>query len=202
MLQSVLPFTPDLAKKVSEYCEKHSEVLEIGTFTGFSALAWYEGTKATEAEIVTLDIQSEILKTTSTLFKELGVDDRITLVEGPAATTLPMIDGEFDLIFFDADKENQKLYLNLILEQRLLSPKGVIFVDNVLARGLAVGSGFNPFLEQRWRSFWETAGETMRTVNRDFVEDSRVDTMMLPLFDGVTQIKWKEGFPAERGSSL
>ncbi|KAL8867859.1 MAG: hypothetical protein Q9174_005384 [Haloplaca sp. 1 TL-2023] len=179
MLESVLPFSTDLAKKVSEYCERHSEalpghlhdrwewtkshyngneihtnaeimssllqgqwmiwmaqwiapkrVLEIGTFTGFSALAWYEGTKATGAEIVTLDIRHEMLETTSHLFKELGVNDRIVQVEGPAAETLGTIEGEFDLIFFDADKENQKRYLDLILEQRLLSPKGVIFVDN------------------------------------------------------------------------
>ncbi|KAL8969998.1 MAG: hypothetical protein Q9183_001726 [Haloplaca sp. 2 TL-2023] len=175
------------------------QVLEIGTFTGFSALAWYEGTKATGAEIVTLDIRHELLETTSNLFKELGVDDRIIQVEGPAAETLSTIQGEFDLIFFDADKENQKRYLDLILEQRLLSPKGVIFVDNVLARGLAVGNDFNPYLEPSWRPFWEAAGGTQRKTNQDFLEDPRVDALMLPLFDGVTQMKWKEGFPAKRG---
>ena len=62
-------------------------VLEIGTFTGFSALAWYEGTRATNAEIVTLDVRGEVLNFTRKYFKDLGVDDRITVVEGPAIST-------------------------------------------------------------------------------------------------------------------
>ena len=128
-------------------------VLELGTYTGFSAVAWYEGTRATNAEIVTLDLPSEGLKNTRKYFKELAVDDRITVIEGPAAETsvstplerdlsvsftsktesfprLKTIQGQFDLIFFDADKANQTLYLDLILEQRLLSPKGIILIDN------------------------------------------------------------------------
>lgn len=72
----------------------------------------------------------------------------------------------------------------------------------VFARGLTMGNEFNPSLEERWRPFWETAGEELRTVNREFLEDPRVDTLMLPLFDGVTQMKWKEGFLARRGLSL
>ena len=62
-------------------------VLEIGTFTGFSAIAWYEGTKATQAEIVTLDIRSDILDTAREIFKTLQVDDRVKVVEGPALKT-------------------------------------------------------------------------------------------------------------------
>ena len=62
-------------------------VLELGTFTGFSAMAWYEGTKTTKAEIVTLDIRSEVLESTKKALKEHGVEDRITLVEGPASET-------------------------------------------------------------------------------------------------------------------
>lgn len=60
-------------------------VLEVGTFTGFSALAWYEGTRSTAAEIVTLDIRGEVLNFTRKMFKAVGVDDRITVIEGPAA---------------------------------------------------------------------------------------------------------------------
>ena len=56
-----------------------------------------------------------------------------------------------------------------------------------------MGNEFNPYLEQRRRPFWEMAGEALRKVNKGFLEDPRVDTLMLPLFDGVTQIKWKEG---------
>ncbi|KAL6721254.1 arylformamidase [Lecanora helva] len=62
-----------------------ASVLEVGTFTGFSALAWYEGTRATEAEIVTLDIRGEVLAFTRKMFEEMGVDDRIKIKEGLAS---------------------------------------------------------------------------------------------------------------------
>ena len=62
-------------------------VLEVGTFTGFSALAWYEGTRATSAEIVTLDVRGEVLNFTRKMFKDVGVDDRIKVIEGPAAVS-------------------------------------------------------------------------------------------------------------------
>ena len=63
----------------------------------------------------------------------------------------------------------------------------------VFARGITMGSEFNPYLEPLRKPFWETAGEALRKVNKDFREDPRIDTVMLPLFDGITQIKWKEG---------
>lgn len=66
---------------------KANAVLEVGTFTGFSALAWYEGTRATNAEIITLDVRGEVLNFTRKMFNELGVDDRIRVIEGPAAST-------------------------------------------------------------------------------------------------------------------
>ncbi|KAL2059190.1 hypothetical protein ABVK25_000482 [Lepraria finkii] len=237
MLGSVLPFSPDLADRVSEYCEKHSKelpeslerhwewtirtwmdaemmssklqgqwmiwmsqwmapkrVLEVGTFTGFSALAWYEGTRATNAEIITLDVRGEVLNFTRKMFKELGVDDRIRVIEGPAASTLEHAEGQFDLIFLDADKHNYQLYMNRILERRLLSPHGVVFVDNVFARGLTMGNEFNPYIEKIRRPFWEANGETLRKLNKSFLDDPRIDTLILPLFDGVTQIKWKAGY--------
>ena len=174
-----------------------SRVLEIGTFTGFSALAWYEGTRATNAEIVTLDVRGEVLRFTRDMFHRTGVDDRVRVVEGPAAATLQdatQISGAFDLVFLDADKHNYQVYLDAILDRGLLSPRGVVLVDNVFARGLTMGKEFNPYLEKVRRPFWEANGETLRELNRSFVEDERIDTLLLPLFDGVTQIKWKQAY--------
>lgn len=58
------------------------------------------------------------------------------------------------------------------------------YKSKVFARGLTIGDGFNPFLEERRRPFWEIAGEALRKVNQDFLEDARVDALMPPLFDG------------------
>ncbi|KAL9600823.1 MAG: hypothetical protein Q9219_002961, partial [cf. Caloplaca sp. 3 TL-2023] len=63
----------------------------------------------------------------------------------------------------------------------------------VFARGLTMGNEFNPFLEENRRPFWKMAGEALRKINQDFFDDPRVDTLILPLFDGITQLKWKEG---------
>ena len=62
-------------------------VLELGTFTGFSALAWYEGTRETKAEIITLDIRGEVLNFARKLFRDLKVNDRIQVMEGPASSS-------------------------------------------------------------------------------------------------------------------
>ncbi|OJD18668.1 hypothetical protein AJ78_01364 [Emergomyces pasteurianus Ep9510] len=128
MLNSILPFTPEVAEEVSEYCLKHTNaapqtmnevwdytaksfkdadkmsspiqgswmiflaqdrkpkrILEIGTYSGYSALAWYEGTKATQAEIITLELSPEMIAAARSVFDKYNVNDRITLIEGPAA---------------------------------------------------------------------------------------------------------------------
>lgn len=62
-----------------------------------------------------------------------------------------------------------------------------------------MGNEFNPHVESLRRPFWEASGETLRKVNRSFLEDPRIDTLILPLFDGVTQIKWKAGYLEDEG---
>ena len=57
-----------------------------------------------------------------------------------------------------------------------------------------MGHEFNPYIEDTRRPFWDANGETLRVVNESFLKDPRIDTVILPLFDGVTQIKWKHGF--------
>lgn len=57
-----------------------------------------------------------------------------------------------------------------------------------------MGNEFNPYIEKIRRPFWEANGETLRKLNKSFLDDPRIDTLILPLFDGVTQIKWKAGY--------
>ena len=71
------------------------QVLEIGTFTGFSALAFYKGTRGTNSKIVTMDVRGEVLQFTRKMIGDLGADDRIDFMEGPAAISyaLPLFVG-------------------------------------------------------------------------------------------------------------
>ena len=63
-------------------------------------------------------------------------------------------------------------------------------ISPVFARGLTIGKDFNPYLEESMRPFWEESGDALRAFNKGLMEDSRIDVVLLPLFDGVTQIKW------------
>ena len=63
-----------------------------------------------------------------------------------------------------------------------------------------MGKNFNPYLDRVMRPFWETNGEALRVFNKDLVEDPRIDVTILPLFDGVTQIKWRGGL--QGGTSI
>jgi len=67
----------------------------------------------------------------------------------------------------------------------------------VFARGLTMGKNFNPYLDRVMRPFWETNGEALRVFNKGLMEDPRIDVIILPLFDGVTQIKWRRGVQGE-----
>lgn len=171
---------------------KPKRVLEIGCFSGYSALAWYEGTKDTKAEIVTLEYSPKMIAASREAFAKYGVEDRITLVEGPAEKTLPTLTGEFDLIFVDANKDGYANYVKTILDQKLLSPNGIILCDNVFARGLSIGPDCAPWLNDHVRPYWLSCGQALDEFNTNLMKDERVDVLLLPLFDGVTQIRWRD----------
>ncbi|KAK7955612.1 o-methyltransferase domain-containing protein [Apiospora aurea] len=234
MLGSVLPFSEEVADRVSEYCEtrstpitdtlqKHWEytrtkfsdadkmssrlqgawmiftardrkpkrVLEVGCYSGYSALAWYEGTKATQAEIVTLELSPKMIAASRQAFEKYGAEDRVKLVEGPADQTLQTLTGEFDLIFVDANKDGYEGYIKTILDQKLLSPDGIVLCDNVFARGLTIGADCAPWVNDHVRPYWLACGQALDGLSTRLVQDERVDVVVLPVFDGISQIRWK-----------
>ncbi|OJD20861.1 hypothetical protein ACJ73_07801 [Blastomyces percursus] len=235
MLNSILPFTPEVAEEVSDYCLKHTNgvprmmeevweytaksfkdadkmsspiqgswmiflaqdrkprrILEIGTYSGYSALAWYEGTKATQAEIITLELSPEMIAAARSVFDKYNVNDRVTLIEGPADESLKTLEGTFDLIFVDANKDGYEGYVNTILARNLLSKNGLIMCDNVFARGMTISTASNPTLPDSVRPYWTACGKALRQFNNAVIEDPRVDVVMLPVFDGVSLIKLKD----------
>jgi caffeoyl-CoA O-methyltransferase len=151
--------------------------LEVGVFTGYSALAVAEVLPA-DGTVVACDISEEYTRTARRYWEEAGVADRIDLRIAPAADTLDALLDEgqaetFDFAFIDADKEAYDTYYEQSL--RLLRPGGVVALDNVFRDGRVTES--------------DVEDESVRAIQRlnDKIHgDDRVDLSLLPLADGVT----------------
>jgi predicted O-methyltransferase YrrM len=178
---------------------KPKRILEIGCYSGYSALAWYEGTKSTQAEIITLELSQVMIDASKAAFKKYGVNDRVKLIEGPADQSIEKLTGEFDLVFVDANKDGYEGYVKQILDKKLLSKSGIILCDNVFARGLTLGKDMNPSLSNAVRPYWTACGRALAKFNEFVANDGRVDVTVLPLFDGVSQIKWKDSVSSGNG---
>lgn len=107
-------------------------ILEIGTFTGYSALCLSEGL-AEGGKLTTIDINEEFEDIIKRYLKEAGREDQIELKIGDAAEIIPSIEDELDLVFIDADKENYSRYYDLVIDR--LRAGGIIIADNVLWSG-------------------------------------------------------------------
>lgn len=152
-------------------------ILEIGTFTGYSALCMALALPP-DGRIVTCDISQEWTTTARRYWSEAAVEDRITLRLGPAMDTLEALlaagEGErFDIAFIDADKENYGGYFEHALA--LVRPGGLILVDNVLWHGSVI----NPAKD-------DADTVTIRAFNTWVRDDERVDLSLVPIGDGLT----------------
>ena len=105
-------------------------VLEIGCYTGYSAMAWYESTVSTQAEIITLELDPKMIAASRRTFDKYKLNDRVSLIEGPAEESIKKLSGEFDIVFVDANKDGYEAYVKLIIDKKLLSPTGFIMCDN------------------------------------------------------------------------
>ncbi|MBO6482480.1 MAG: class I SAM-dependent methyltransferase [Pelagibacteraceae bacterium] len=150
-------------------------ILEIGTFTGYSALSM--ALAITSDGIVTcLDINKETSEKAKSFFKKANLENKIKVILGPALDTLERLKEEkkiFDLVFIDADKENYKEYYDLSMN--LIKKKGFILVDNVLWHGDVA----DPVKNDRFTNI-------IREFNSLIKNDNRVEKTILPLGDGVT----------------
>lgn len=154
--------------------------LEVGTFTGYSALVCALALPA-DGELVTLDISEEWTAVGQRYWEEAGVTSRVHLLLGPAGESLRHLrragrEGDFDFMFIDADKPGYADYV----EQgfHLLRAGGVIAIDNVLWSGLVADPGV---------SDKETAA--LRGLNTVLHADQRFDLTMVPIGDGLTLLR-------------
>ncbi|MGW6485765.1 O-methyltransferase [Streptomyces sp. NPDC055056] len=159
------------------------QVLEIGMFTGYSALAMAEELPA-EGRVVACEIDEHVAAFARRCFAESPSGDRIDVRVGPALDTLRQLASDgcpFDLIFIDADKPGYGDYLTAILDGGLLAPRGLVCVDNTLMQGAP------------WTSAEPTPnGVAIGAFNEQVAADPRVEQVLLPLRDGLTLIRLKE----------
>ncbi len=150
------------------------QVIEIGTFTGYSALCMARALPP-EGRLIACDVSEEYTAIARRYWKKAGVSDRIDLRLGPAAETLRSLpeDEVFDFGFIDADKEGYSIYYEEILSR--LRPGGLIALDNVFWGG----SVANP--ENR-----EPSTLAIREINERVASDARVQSVMLAVSDGLT----------------
>ena len=150
-------------------------VLEIGTFTGYSALSMAEALPA-DGRIVTCDISEEHLAIARRHIAASPYAGVIEIRSGPALETIATLPGPFDLVFIDADKTSYSAYFEATLAK--LSPDGVILVDNVLWSGRVL----DPAVVDP-----DTAA--IKAFNDQVLADDRVEVVMLTVRDGVSLIR-------------
>jgi caffeoyl-CoA O-methyltransferase len=159
---------------------KAQRVLEIGMFTGYSALAMAEALPV-DGEVVACEVDAYVAEFARKCFQESKVGHKISVKVAPALETMKQLAaaGEvFDLVFIDADKAGYIDYLDLLLTTGLLAPNGLICADNTLMQG-------QPYL-----SGTATAnGIAIAQFNQAVVDDPRVEQVLVPLRDGITLIR-------------
>ena len=148
-------------------------ILEIGTFTGYAALCLCEGMQQS-SQLHTIDIKEELVDFQRKYFDLSNFGTQIYQHLGNAIDIIPTIDLKFDLVFIDADKENYINYFNLILPK--MNKGGIILSDNVLWTGKVV----EPLQKN------DISTKILLEYNLLLKNDSRVETVLLPIRDGLT----------------
>jgi len=151
---------------------KPEYVLEIGTYTGYSALCLAEGLKE-NGKLITIDINEEIEKFTRSFFEQSSFKNKIEFYIGNALSIIPIINHQFDIVFIDADKENYIAYYDLVFDK--VKKGGYIIADNVLWSGKVLLD--NDKLDKD--------SKAIKAFNDKIQEDKRVENILLPIRDGL-----------------
>ena len=148
-------------------------ILEIGTYTGYSALCLAEGMQA-DGELHTIDVNEELVDFQRKYFDASNYGKQIQQHLGNALELIPELDKTFDLVFIDADKDNYPNYFEIVMDK--LNPGGIILSDNVLWSGKVL-EPLNPK---------DTSTKALLEYNKMLKDDPRVETVLLPIRDGLT----------------
>ncbi|ATA69333.1 methyltransferase [Capnocytophaga cynodegmi] len=148
-------------------------ILEIGTYTGYATLCLAEGLQR-EGILHTIDIKEELQDLQREFFDKSGKGNQIIQHLGQAIDIIPKLETTFDLVFIDADKQNYANYFDLVINK--MNSGGIILSDNVLWSGKVV--------EEIKSNDKQT--KALLAYNQKLKEDSRVETVLLPIRDGLT----------------
>lgn len=151
-------------------------VLEIGTYTGYSAICLAQGL-GEDGMLHTIDINEELADRCHHYWNEAGLGEKISMHIGPAADIIPRLNESFDLVFIDADKQGYAHYFDLIIEK--LPAGAFIFADNVLYDGEVI-------LPEAEKS---KNAKAICAFNEKVKNDSRVEQVLLPIRDGILIIR-------------
>ncbi|MEO8068798.1 MAG: O-methyltransferase [Flavobacteriales bacterium] len=149
-----------------------SVIVDIGTFTGYSALCMAEGLKP-GGMLHTIDINSQLTPMVKRYIAMARMEDRITAHIGEALKVLPSIAGAIDMVFIDADKGNYAKYFDLVIDR--VRPGGLIVADNVLWSGKVLEA----------ESTWDEETTGLVAYVRKVRSDARVEPVLVPLRDGL-----------------
>ncbi len=150
--------------------QQPKRVLEIGTFTGYSALCLAEGL-AEEGKIITIDIIPETNATAKEYWAKAGITDKIEDHLETALEIIPTLNETFDLVFIDADKFNYSNYFDVVFPKVRIG--GLIIADNVLWSGKVLQ-------EEK-----DLSTKALDEYNKKITEDKRVSNILLPVRDGL-----------------
>jgi caffeoyl-CoA O-methyltransferase len=150
-------------------------VLELGTYSGYSAISMAAALPP-DGRIDTCEVDEQHAEVARRYIEEAGVSERITIHIGPALETIARLEGEFDFVFIDADKENYVNYYEAVLPR--LTERGLIAADNTLWSGRVLDESDD-----------SEGTRPIRAFNEHVRSDERVVSVMLTVRDGVTLIR-------------
>lgn len=157
--------------KMFSYMLRPKRILEIGTFTGYSAICLAQGLTE-DGQLHTIDIDEELESMAKGYFEKAALKDKIKMHIGSALDIIPELEETWDMVFIDADKDNYAAYYDLVLPR--LRNGGFILADNVLWSGKVIDKNDNDK---------DTLG--IRAFNNKVSSDPRVENVMLSLRDGL-----------------
>ena len=151
-------------------------ILEIGTFTGYSAICLAKGLPET-GKLITIEINDELIKYSRKYFEKSGLSSKIEQLTGNAIDIIPALPYTFDLIFIDANKKEYVRYFNSAFEK--LAHGGYMIIDNVLWGNKVIGQ----------QEHTDTETQEIRKLNNLIHNDTRIENIIIPIRDGINLIR-------------